>query len=150
MTTDLAVRLEIRASAFFASWGTTFDELVDGFQAELAPDCDWDQRPMMRTRTRERAVTFLKVCHHALALEYIDVEMLSIAVVGDTVHTQRIDHLHRSDGSLIASAPVAGVLTYNGDQVVAWKEYFDPVAFAAKATFSSALWAGGKLLGRGR
>jgi len=148
MTTDLAVRLEIRASAFFASWGTTFDDLIDGFQAELAPECDWDQRPLMRTRTRDRAITFLKVCHHALALEYIDVEMRSIAVVGDTVHTQRIDHLHRPDGSLITSAPVAGVLTYNGDQVVAWKEYFDPVTFAAKAGISSVLWGAGKLLRR--
>jgi limonene-1,2-epoxide hydrolase len=144
MTTDLAVRLEIRASAFFASWGSSFDDLLDGFQAELAPDCDWDQRPMIRTRSRDRAITFLKLCHHALALEYIDVEMQSIAVIGNTVHTQRIDHLYRSDGSLIASAPVAGVLTYNGDQVEAWKEYFDPITFAAKASISSALWLGAK------
>jgi limonene-1,2-epoxide hydrolase len=146
MTTDLAVRLEIRASAFFASWGSSFDDLIDGFQAELAPDCDWDQRPMIRTRTRDRAITFLKLCHHALALEYVDVEMRSIAVVGNTVHTQRVDHLRRADGSLIASAPVAGVLTYNGDQIEVWKEYFDPITFAAKATVSSALWGVGKLL----
>jgi limonene-1,2-epoxide hydrolase len=147
MTTDLAVRLEIRASAFFASWGTTFDEMVDGFQAELAPDCDWDQRPMIRTRTRDRAITFLKIAHHTLGMEYIDVDLLSIAVVGNTVHTQRIDYLRRGDGSLIASAPVAGVLTYNGDQVIEWKEYFDPVVIAGKAAISSALWAGGKALG---
>ena len=146
MTTDLAVQLEIRTSAFFASWGTSFDGMVDGFQAELAPDCDWDQRPMIRTRSRESAIRFLKVCHHALQLEYIDVEMQSIAVIGNTVHTQRIDHLYRSDGSLIASAPVAGVLTYNGDQVEVWKEYFDPITFAAKATVSSALWGASKVL----
>jgi len=146
MSTDLAVRLEIRASAFFACWGTTFDDMVDGFHAELAPDCDWDQRPMIRTRTRDRAITFLKLAHHALALEYVDVELLSIAVVGNTVHPQRIAHLERADGSLIASAPVAGVLTYDGDQIVAWKEYFDPITFAAKATVSSAIWAGSKVL----
>jgi limonene-1,2-epoxide hydrolase len=148
MTTDLAVRLEIRTSAFFASWGTTFDDMVDGFQAELAPDCDWDQRPMIRTRTRDRAILFLKIAHRTLGMEYVDVELLSIAVVGNTVHTQRIDHLRRADGSLIASAPVAGVLTYNGDQVIAWKEYFDPVGFAAKAAVSSALWGAGKLFRR--
>jgi limonene-1,2-epoxide hydrolase len=148
MTTDLAVQLEIRTSAFFASWGTSFDGMVDGFQAELAPDCDWDQRPMIRTRSRESAIRFLKVCHHALALDHVDVELLSIAVVGNTVHSQRIDHLVRTDGSLIASAPVAGVLTYADDQVVAWKEYFDPITFGARAAFSSALWATGKVLRR--
>lgn len=141
MSTDLAVRLEIRASAFFASWGTTFDNMVDGFQAELAPECDWDQRPMIRTRTRERAITFLKVAHRGLGLDHVDVDLLSIAVVGNVVHTQRIDHLRRADGSLIASAPVAGVLNYADDQVVAWKEYFDPVVFSLRTAWSTLTYA---------
>src|ERR1700761_6123338 len=44
---------------------------------------------------------------------------------GQIVHVQRVDRLRRADGSLIVAAPVAGVLEFRGERVVAWREYFD-------------------------
>jgi limonene-1,2-epoxide hydrolase len=134
--TDRELQLELRATAFFASWGTSFEGMCEGFATEFDPGCDWDQRPMWRTHSLESALSFLRLARRTLRLDTIDVELLSIAVTGDVVHTQRIDHVRRRDGSLIVSAPVAGVLTYRGDRVVAWKEYFDPTVMGARTTWS--------------
>jgi limonene-1,2-epoxide hydrolase len=134
--TDRERQLELRAAAFFASWSTSFDGMCDGFAAEFDPACDWDQRPMWRTHSVDSALSFLRLARRALRLDTIDVELLSIAVNGDVVHTQRVDHLRRGDGSLIVSAPVAGVLTYRGHRIVVWKEYFDPTVMGAKTAWS--------------
>lgn len=134
---------------FFDSWSTSFDSLIEGFRTRLAVDCEWDQRPMLRTRSRDGALRFLRVCRRTVGLATIDVEMLSLAVaespagsaMGSVVHTARIDHLRRRDGSLIASAPVAGVLTISAGQIVHWKEYFDPAVFGGRALASIAAHA---------
>ena len=130
---------------FFDSWSTSFDSVVESFRTRLAVDCEWDQRPMLRTRSRDGAVRFLRVCHRTIGLATIDVELLSLAVTasstGTVVHTARIDHLRRNDGSLIASAPVAGVLTLSAGQIVHWKEYFDPAVFGGRALGSIAAHA---------
>jgi limonene-1,2-epoxide hydrolase len=135
--TDRELQLELRATAFFASWGTSFDGMCEGFGVELDADCDWDQRPMWRTHSRESAMAFLRLARRTLGLDTIDVELLSVAVSGNVVHTQRLDALRRADRSLIVSAPVAGVLTYRGDRVVHWKEYFDPTVLGFRATVST-------------
>ena len=136
--------LEAITRDFFASWSKSFDSCIEGFSYYLAPHCDWDQKPMLRTRTREGAVKFLRVCRKTLGLETIDVELLSVAVsapssgLNGVVHTARIDHLRRADGSLIGSPPVAGVLTFENGKIVHWKEYFDPAVFGVKTLGSIA------------
>jgi limonene-1,2-epoxide hydrolase len=45
---------------------------------------------------------------------------------------------------------VAGVLTFNGGRIVHWREYFDSAAFTAQVVRTSVVWAGGRLLRRGR
>jgi len=128
--------LEARARAFFASWATSFEGMCASFEAEFDPACDWDQRPMWRTRTRDGALRFLRLARRSLGLAIIDVDLLSVAVSGDVVHTARVDHLRRHDGSLIGSAPVAGVLTYRGDRLVHWKEYFDPTTLTGQVAWN--------------
>ncbi len=146
MTSTNEHDLEAITRDFFASWSKSFDSVIEGFSYYLAPDCDWDQKPMLRTRTRDGALKFLRVCRRTLGLETIDVELLSVAVSGSSpgtgvVHTARIDHLRRKDGSLIGSPPVAGVLTFSGGKIVAWKEYFDPAVFGVRAIGSVAGYA---------
>ena len=125
------------AAEFFARWSTSFDEMCVAFTEVFAPTCVWDQRPIPRATGPEQAVRFLRMSRRSIGLDTIDVEMLSIAVAGYTVHTQRVDHLKRADGSLIASAPVAGVLTFQEDGLLAhWREYFDAATLASRSTVS--------------
>jgi limonene-1,2-epoxide hydrolase len=125
------------ARTFFQNWSTSFDGMCAAFREAFAPGCDWDQRPMCRTTGPDSAVRFLRVCRRGMLLETIDVEILSLAVTGNVVHTARIDHLYRADGSHIASPPVAGVLTFADAKIIHWKEYFDPTVLSGKVTLSS-------------
>jgi limonene-1,2-epoxide hydrolase len=125
-------------TAFFSRWSTSFDEMCASFTDVFGPDCVWDQRPMARTTGPHEALRFLRLCRRTLGLDTIEVEVLSAAVTGSTVHTQRVDHLRRADGGLIASAPVAGVLEWQSDRLVHWKEYFDAGSLGARAVASGA------------
>jgi limonene-1,2-epoxide hydrolase len=92
---------------FFARWGESFDQLCASFYAYFADDCVWDQRPIPRLTGPDQAVRFLKVSRVSLRLATIGVEVERIAQDGDTVLCARVDRLLRTDGSLIAAAPVS-------------------------------------------
>jgi limonene-1,2-epoxide hydrolase len=120
------------AVAFFARWGESFDETRAAFEETLAPRCLWEQRPIAVTRTREDAIRFLERARRRLGMETIEVEMLNVASTGDTVMTERVDHLRRADGRLIASAPVAGILEFRDGRIAAWREHFDATGFGVQ------------------
>ena len=138
---------------FFDEWGKSLDAMCDSFIAILADDCVWDQRPIPRLKGPRAAVRFLKVAHMSLAMQTIDVQILQIASAGDVVHVERIDRLLRADGSLIASAPVAGVLEFNGDRVARWREYFDAGGLVTQTLATSSIYlarCAARLLGSAR
>ena len=112
---------EQRTLEFFARWGESFDACCDSLTDLLADDCVWDQRPIPRLTGPTQAIRFMKIARRTLGLQTVDVEILHIASAGDVVHVARIDRLRRADGSLIAAAPVAGVLQFQHDQVVHWR-----------------------------
>ena len=127
---------EQRVIEFFASWSESFEAFCDSF-ALLTEDCVWDQRPIPRLIGPQQAVRFLKLARATLGLVTIDVEILHIASAGQIVHVQRVDRLRRADGSLIVAAPVAGVLEFHGERVIAWREYFDSAEFLIRALATS-------------
>jgi limonene-1,2-epoxide hydrolase len=130
---------EQRVIEFFTSWSESFEAFCDSF-ALLTEDCVWDQRPIPRLIGPQQAVRFLKLARATLGLVTIDVEILHIASAGQIVHVQRVDRLRRADGSLIGAAPVAGVLEFHGERVIAWREYFDLAEFLIQAPATSCLY----------
>jgi len=134
---------------FFARWGRSFDELCGSFEDLLAEDCVWDQRPIPALTGPQAAIRFLKISRRAIGLETIDVEIVRIASMHNVVHVERIDRLRRADGSLIAKAPVAGVLTFAEGRVTHWREYFDSAEFVAQALVTSTRHLAFRLVGRG-
>lgn len=133
---------------FFARWAVSFEEMCASFRDVFGPACVWDQRPMARTNGPDEALRFLRLARRGLGLATIDVRMLGLAAAGNTVHTERIDHLRRADGGVIASAPVAGVLTFADGELVHWREYFDPAGLAVHAVGSGLRAAARRLAAR--
>ena len=132
---EKAIRELLHAYCFCMDRGNA-DELVELF----TEDCVWDQRPIPRLIGPQQAVLFLKLARATLGLVTIDVEILHIASAGQIVHVQRVDRLRRADGSLIVAAPVAGVLEFHGERVIAWREYFDLAEFVIQALATSCLY----------
>jgi limonene-1,2-epoxide hydrolase len=135
-----------RTLEFFARWGVSHDEMVQSFRDSMAPGCVWDQRPMARTTGPDEAVGFLRLSRRSLGLETADIDVPSIAAADGAVHSERIDHLRRADGSLIGSVAVAGILRWENGRIVAWREYFDVASFAGRALPGVALHAAKRLV----
>jgi limonene-1,2-epoxide hydrolase len=114
---------------FFAAWGRNFDAVIAAFDEHLADDARWEQSALPTTTSKAGAIELMQGFRSVLGLETIDVEMRHIAQSGSTVLTERVDHLRREDGTLIASFPVMGALELDADgKIAAWREIFDPRA----------------------
>lgn len=125
---------EAIATEFFARWGRSFEEMCASFEDSFAPQCRWDQRPLALTVGTDAAVSFLRRSRRLLGLDIIEVEVRKIATIGESVLCERVDHLLRRNGGLIASAAVVGVLDFDGGRIVNWREYYDVVDLLRQAT----------------
>lgn len=138
--------LEARARDFFAQWSVSFDAMCASFEQNFAPGCHWDQRPMVQTRGTDEALRFLQRSRRLLGMETIDVEIRQLAVRDGVVHSARVDHLRRADGTLLVSAPVAGVMVFDDDgKISEWREYFDVASLAGSFCINGAVLLYGKL-----
>ena len=94
---------------------------IDEIVSHFAADAVWDNVPL-------GAVSG----HHEIrkAVQgYVDrttqgdIEILNLAVAGNVVLTERVDHFVY-DGKQI-QARVMGAFEVNGDKITAWRDYFD-------------------------
>jgi limonene-1,2-epoxide hydrolase len=112
--------------SFIGEWGENFDLTISAFREYLAPDAVWEQHPLPTTRSVDEAIALLRDFRQRTDLATFPADIRWIVVSGDVAFAERVDHLRRSDGSLIASVPVTGVFEFNsGGKISAWREYFD-------------------------
>ena len=55
-----------------------------------------------------------------------EIEILHLAVTGDSVLTERIDTLYDTRGGVLAAVEIMGRLTFRGDRICVHRDYFDP------------------------
>jgi limonene-1,2-epoxide hydrolase len=63
--------------------------------------------------------------YEALGIHRIGVPVKRLTVDDVCVYTERVDELYRADGSLIVAVPVTGVIEFDGDKIVSWRDYAD-------------------------
>jgi limonene-1,2-epoxide hydrolase len=126
MTADL----ESITRDFFEAWGNGWSTFVASFD-HFADDCVWVQGSAV-TRTRGDAVGLMINAHETAGVERCDVTITNLWVVENTVITERIDTMYRVDGSLVATAPVTGIMDFNREgQIQSWREYFDSASLGS-------------------
>jgi limonene-1,2-epoxide hydrolase len=69
----------------------------------------------------------------SLGMETMWVENLHVSASGDTVLTERIDHVRDGAGKTLMSIRVMGVFELEDGKIVAWRDYFDTAGLAAGA-----------------
>ena len=112
MTPEDVVREELRA------WERLdIDEIVSYF----APDAVWENVPVGAVsghdeirKEAERWLGPMTSCR---------VEILNLAVAGNVVLVERVDHATYQDQ--LFDARVMGAIEVDGDKVKAWRDYFD-------------------------
>ena len=85
---------------------------------------------MTDTTGIEEALGVVQMFEQGMGMSYLKVDMLAIAEQGNTVLTERIDHLHAADGSLVMSVPLAGIFEVEDGKIVGWRDYFDTAGLA--------------------
>jgi len=60
-----------------------------------------------------------------LGVASIKVPIKAVAAGAGLVFIERSDDMYRQDGSLIAAVPVTGVVQFDGDKIVEWRDYCD-------------------------
>jgi limonene-1,2-epoxide hydrolase len=111
---------------FIGEWGKSLAAIVAAYRRYLAPDATWEQRPLPTTHSVEEAIKLVTSFKESVGIETFGAQILNLAVRGNVAFAERIDHLRRADGSLLASVPVTGVFEFNSEgRITAWREYFD-------------------------
>ena len=115
--------------AFLGALGTSHADSLAAIEKFCTDDCIW-KNSGLPTQTGKAAMQgFLDKFRAVSGLGQVDVEMLAISADGDTVLTERIDHLKTDDGTLVMSLALMGRFDVRGGQIALWSDYFDATPF---------------------
>ncbi len=113
---------------FFAEMSTP-GGLISSVQNWCADACRWENSGMRTAEDKTQMLVMMQRLVDRYQLDRLGVDLPSIAVNGDKVLTERVDHLIRTDGSTVFSVPLTGVLEVRAGKVERWSDYFDPRPF---------------------
>jgi limonene-1,2-epoxide hydrolase len=112
--------------SFIAEWGKSFEALIEAFGKYLTGDAVWEKPSVSVTKSAEEAIALLRAFNQNFGAATYESELRHVAVSGNIVFAERIDHVRRSDGSLIVAMPVTGIFEFDGDgRIAVWRDYFD-------------------------
>lgn len=124
MTTPTELVLE-----FVGSWARGGEAHREGIRARFAPDTVWENVGVSRTTGPDEAIAFMDRFDRRLGVSRISVDVLAAAAAGTSVLTERVDHFHATDDSVLASVRVMGIFEVRGETIVAWRDYVYARAF---------------------
>lgn len=97
----------------------------EAIQKYFTADSVWENHGMVTTTGQEEAIALNAAFAEKFGMASIWIEQLSVAVTGDKVLTERIDHLRDADGSTIGAFPVMGIFVVEDGKIAEWRDYFD-------------------------
>lgn len=112
------------AQAFMASWRIP-DNFDASFNEYLTPDCRYENVGLSKTEGVAAALAVFADFARQCPFVCIDMDILSIAVTGDAVLMERVDHLNAADGKTLVDVPVMGIIKVRDGKVYEWRDYFD-------------------------
>ncbi|MFN3472557.1 MAG: nuclear transport factor 2 family protein [Blastomonas sp.] len=106
---------------FFKDWETGF---VAAFEKWMAPDVVWQNTGLPDRVGYDDVMDQLRQYNEISQMPYGRVEMINIMAEGDTVLTERIDHLWDDDGRTHA-AKIMGALQVRNGKITRYSDYLD-------------------------
>jgi limonene-1,2-epoxide hydrolase len=113
------------AVEFFHGMGPTFGDFERTFLERLGEDAEWESVGLPVRRGRAACIDYLHDLNERTGMEYCTIEILAVASTGDTVLSERIDTMHRADGSPIMSFRIMGAIEIRDGAIVRYTDYFD-------------------------
>lgn len=117
---------------FIGEWGKSFEAAVASFREYLEPRAVWEQVGSVTTYSADEAVALLYEMKSKYGIATFGADIRHLLVNGDVAVAKRVDHLRRTDGSLIHSASVTTVYEFDRNgKICAMREYFDTAGLAS-------------------
>jgi len=115
--------------AFLGSVNTSHADSLAAIEKFCTDDCIWKNTGLPTMNGKAAMLGFLDKFRELSGLGLMEIETYAISADGDTVLTERLDHLKTDDGTLILSLPIMGRFDVRGGQISLWSDYFDPTPF---------------------
>ena len=97
------------AQDFMATWKVP-NSFATSFNKYFSADCLYENVGLSKTTGPAEALAFFAEFAKQGPLVTIDIDMLSIAAVGDAVLMERIDYLKAADGTTLLTIPLMGIM----------------------------------------
>ena len=114
--------------AFCAMW-----EQPGGFAAAVreyfTEQTDYENVGMTHTIGIEQGLALVAGFENDMGIARINVDMLAIAANGNTVLTERVDHMVNAAGETFVSLRLMGIFEVLDGKIVKWRDYFDTAPF---------------------
>ena len=112
MSPEDVVRAELSA------WGRRNTEEI---MSHFSTDVVWDNVPIGIARGHDEIRKTVE--NYLEHMTHMDIEIVNLAIAGNIVLTERVDHFV-FDGKAV-DARCMGAFEISGDRITAWRDYFD-------------------------
>ena len=118
--------------------GPTLQDFKRNYRDRLTADVIWETVGLPAHHGIEACVAYLEDLHARTRMEYCTIEILHLASVGGVVLTERLDTMHRADGSAIATFRVMGAIELQDRKISRYTDYLDTWQARTGASFALA------------
>lgn len=117
---------------FLAMWETP-GGIEKSLRDYFTPATVYENVGLSTTTGIDQALAVFAGFTASLGMQTMWVENLHVAASGDTVLTERIDHVRDGAGKTLMSIRVMGAFEVKDGRIVAWRDYFDTAGLASGA-----------------
>ncbi len=118
---------------FLSMWETP-GGIEKSLRDYFTPETHYENVGMSTTIGVDQAMAVFAGFSASLGMATMWVENLHVAAMGDTVLTERIDHVRDAAGKTLMSIRVMGAFDVKQGKILAWRDYFDTAGFASGAS----------------
>jgi len=117
---------------FLNAWSGGIDAVRQSYHDYFTDETVWENVGMSTTVGAQQSLAIIDQFEQQADMDGIVVDMLSIAVDGNRVLTERIDRIMGKDGSEKVTIRLMGIFEVEGGKIARWRDYFDTAGFGVE------------------
>ena len=117
--------------AFLGAWAPAggYKKAIEDY---LTSDCVYENIGLTKSTGAKDSIAVIKTFEDGLGFVSLKVDYGAVLEKGNTVVTERVDHLNDASGKTLASLRVLGIFEVRDGKISGWRDYFDTAPFAPK------------------
>lgn len=107
----------------FGMWAKGLEGCVESFETHCHPDLVWWNSARGGVEGRDLCVQGLQAMQEMTKFSTTLVKIKNIQAKSGQVMVERSDDMYDRAGNLIAAVPAVGVLEFEGEKIISWRDY---------------------------